>query len=187
MKALRNGGARIAVALVGAGALFLGAYILALPGTSDATTGGGSPHSVAGETATVERVVDGDTIIVHRNGAADTDRVRLIGINTPELGHGNGPDECYGTEAAALLSSMLPEGTEIELRPDPTQLQVDKFGRLLRHIELPETKTNVVVELLGAGAGPEYTYDKPYQGQAAYRAAEAAARSQAAGYWGACR
>ncbi|TQL43717.1 micrococcal nuclease [Leucobacter komagatae] len=187
MKALRNSGTRIAVALAGAGVLFLGAYLLALPDTPDARTGDGSPRLVAGETATIQRVVDGDTIIVHRNGATGTDRVRLIGIDTPELGHRNGPDECYGTEATALLSSLLPEDTEVELRPDPTQLQVDKYGRLLRHIQIPETNTNVVLELLGAGAGPEYTYDKPYQGQAGYRAAEAAARSQAAGYWGACR
>lgn len=187
MKAFRKGGARVALALVGAGIMVLGTYLLALPDGPDVQTGDSSRHSVAVETATVERVVDGDTIIVHRSGTTGTDRVRLIGINTPELGHGNGPDECYGNEAAALLSSMLPEGTGIELRPDPTQLQVDKFGRLLRHIQIPETNTNIVLELLVAGAGPEYTYDKPYEGQAAYRAAEAAARSQAAGYWGACR
>ncbi|GAA1573356.1 thermonuclease family protein [Leucobacter aridicollis] len=187
MKALRDGGTRIAVALAAAGVLFLGAYLLALPDNPDARTGDGSPQSVAGESATVQRVVDGDTIIVHRNGTTGTDRVRLIGIDTPELGHGNGPDECYGNEARALLSSLLPEGTEVGLRPDPTQLQVDKYGRLLRHIQIPETNTNVVLEVLGAGAGLEYTYDKPYQGQADYRTVEAAARSQAAGYWGACR
>lgn len=187
MKALRRSTTRIAVALAGAGAMFLGAYLLSLPDNPAASTGGGPPQSVAGESATVERVVDGDTIIVHRSGTTGTDLVGLIGINTPELGHGNGPDECYGNEAAALLSSLLPEGSEVELQQDPTQLQVDKYGRLLRHIQIPETNTNVVLELLGAGAGPEYTYDKPYQGQADYRAAEAAARSQAVGYWGACR
>lgn len=44
MKALRDGGTRIAVALAAAGVLFLGAYLLALPDNPDARTGDGSPQ-----------------------------------------------------------------------------------------------------------------------------------------------
>lgn len=184
MKALRRSTTRIAVALAGAGAMFLGAYLLSLPDNPAASTGGGSPQSVAGESATVERVVDGDTIIVHRSGTAGTDRVRLIGINTPELGQGDVPDDCFAGEAKAMLEHLLPAGTEVELRPDLTQLQMDKYGRLLRHVHV--SNTNVVLTLLASGAGPEYTYDKRYNGHADYLAAESAARTESAGYWGVC-
>ncbi|WP_336653541.1 MULTISPECIES: thermonuclease family protein [unclassified Leucobacter] len=136
------------------------------------------------EQATVAYVVDGDTIAITRDGHADPERVRLIGIDTPELGHGKGPDECWAAEARDELKALLPEGTEVTLSADPSQPDVDKYGRLLRHIDAGGV--NVVRHQLQAGAGPEYTYDAPYAGQAEYRAEEQRARTAGLGSWGAC-
>lgn len=186
MAAFTTGSARFAAALLGLGVMIAGAYTLSVREDTHIDIRAGSQHVGTGELARVERVVDGDTIIVQRSGTTATERVRLIGIDTPELGHGKAPDECFANEATEILRALLPEGTEVELRPDPTQLQVDKYDRLLRHVHDTETGTNIVLALVEKGAGSEYTYDKPYTGQPEYQAAEANAQSQATGYWGGC-
>ena len=136
------------------------------------------------ENATVDYVVDGDTIAVTRDGHTEPERVRLIGIDTPELGHSKGPDECWAAEARDELKALVPQGTEVALSADPSQPDVDKYGRLLRHVDADGV--NVVRYQLQAGAGPEYTYDAPYTGQAEYRADEQRARAAGLGSWGAC-
>ena len=57
----------------------------------------------------VERVVDGDTIIV-----AGVGRVRLIGVDTPESVNPRRPVEFFGEEASAFTKQML-EGREVRL------------------------------------------------------------------------
>lgn len=146
-----------------------------------------TPNTEAkGEPAIVSRVIDGDTISVQLLNTQGTARVRLIGIDTPELGHGTGPNECFAEDARSILETLLPVGAEVALSTDPSQLQEDKYGRLLRHVTDQATGTNVTLALLEAGAGLEYTYNQPYTGQSEYRAAETAARNHALGYWGAC-
>lgn len=133
------------------------------------------------EQAAVLRVVDGDTLKVRTS--AGTERVRIIGINTPELDHNGGADECYAREATNELEELI--GTRgIELRADPSQGDRDKYGRLLRHVTVDGA--SVALALIAGGAGHEYTYDKPYAGQAEYRNAEASARNRASGLWGRC-
>jgi micrococcal nuclease len=61
--------------------------------------------------ATVERVVDGDTFIAVRDGRRV--RVRLIGVDAPESVKPDAPVECYGREASALLSRLLPAGAPV--------------------------------------------------------------------------
>jgi len=68
------------------------------------------PH---GLDTTVERVVDGDTIIV-----AGGHRVRLIGVDTPETKDPRGPVQCFGREASAFLGDLLPRGTGVRLVGD---------------------------------------------------------------------
>ena len=55
--------------------------------------------AVASETATVTRVVNGDTLVV--DIAGQEERVRLIGVDTPETVHPNKPVEYFGKEASA--------------------------------------------------------------------------------------
>jgi micrococcal nuclease len=88
--------------------------------------------------AVVERVVDGDTIDVWVGG--NHERVRLIGVDTPEIAHlaGNGrpasPAECFGDEAQRFTESLLPVGTEVRLARDVVPR--DDYGRLLAYVYL---------------------------------------------------
>lgn len=80
-----------------------------------------------GDTATVKRVIDGDTIEVEYQGKEAT--VRLLNIDTPETKHPNQVVECLGPEASQFLTDMLPEGTPVTLEFD--QEKTDKYDRLL--------------------------------------------------------
>ena len=82
------------------------------------------PSAQAG---TVERVVDGDTIVVQVGGVAE--RVRLLNIDTPESVKPDSPVECLGPEASAFLTALLPAGTPVTLEFD-RELR-DRYDRML--------------------------------------------------------
>ncbi|HEX7276190.1 MAG TPA: thermonuclease family protein [Acidimicrobiales bacterium] len=62
---------------------------------------------------TVDRVIDGDTLVV-----AGGHRIRLIGVDTPETKDPRQPVECFGQEASAFLADLLPRGTGVRLVGD---------------------------------------------------------------------
>ncbi len=82
--------------------------------------------------ATVVEVIDGDTIDVEIGGR--TERVRLIGIDTPETMRPNTPVECYGPEAGEFTASLLPIGAEVRVERDIVGR--DDYGRLLGYVHL---------------------------------------------------
>lgn len=133
-------------------------------------------------TVDVVAVVDGDTIDVAT--AAGEQRVRIIGIDTPEIGRNGEPSECYAHEAREFVDELL-YGRDVELRADATQDDVDAYGRLLRHVIVDGH--SAAVETIAAGAGYEYTYDAVYDGQSEHQAAQDAAQSAGLGLWGACQ
>lgn len=134
------------------------------------------------EAGEVVAVVDGDTIDVQLEDG--TARIRLIGIDTPEVGRSAGAvDDCYAQEARTYLDELV-YGQTVTLTTDPTQDQVDAYDRLLRYVTLDDQ--DVALAALTAGVGTEYTFNVPYQRQADYRAAEAAAQDAGAGLWGTC-
>src|SRR5947199_9937401 len=67
-------------------------------------------------TATVERVVDGDTIIVHVGGRQE--RVRFIGMDTPESVKPNTPVQCFAIAASNRTKTLLPANTPVRLVSD---------------------------------------------------------------------
>jgi micrococcal nuclease len=86
--------------------------------------------------AVVRRVVDGDTVDVDVDGR--TERVRLTGIDTPEIEHppsdgrpGNRA-ECFADEAHAFTASLIPVGTPVRLERDVVGR--DDYGRLLAYV-----------------------------------------------------
>ena len=85
-------------------------------------------------TATVLRVIDGDTIEVSMNGREE--RVRLIGVDTPETVHPEIGVEPFGPEASAFTKRHLPPGTQVRLELDVQQR--DRYGRLLAYLYLPD-------------------------------------------------
>jgi micrococcal nuclease len=74
--------------------------------------------------------VDGDTIDVAIAGHRE--RVRLIGIDTPETKKPNTPVQCYGPEATAFTKSLLPKDSALHLERDVVAR--DDFGRMLAYV-----------------------------------------------------
>ncbi len=145
-------------------------------GTSDAAGASAGPlYAVAG-------VVDGDTINVRIGGAKHT--IRIIGVDTPELHKPGYAEQCYAQRAASRMQSLV-QSKQVRLQADGSQADVDQYGRLLRHVLLPDG-TSVALMLIREGLGREYTFDRPYNGQRAYRAAEATAKAAGTGLWRAC-
>lgn len=81
------------------------------------------------ETGTIVKVADGDTILFQADGSDEVIRVRLLGINTPEVRGFDDKnfdrDQCGGPEASALLNQVLPPGTRVQLR----SLTTDQLNR----------------------------------------------------------
>ncbi len=82
----------------------------------------------------VKHIIDGDTIIVEYKGKDE--KVRLIGINTPEIHHPVKGIEPYGYEAKRFVEGILREGDPVKLEFD-IQLR-DKYGRLLAYVYLSD-------------------------------------------------
>jgi len=94
--------------------------------------GGASPSS--GVSAAVASVTDGDALRL-----VDGRRVRLIQIDSPEVGTG----ECYSRAARTALSRLTPVGSRVVLEADPTLDQVDRYGRLLRYVYRNGVNANI--------------------------------------------
>jgi len=127
----------------------------------------------------VTRVTDGDTIHVDYGGRDE--RVRLIGVNTPEVSWYGGRGECFGAEAGLYTRGRL-NGRTVRLAFD--QDLRDRYGRLLAYVYVGSELFNLTLVQLGyARADPvppdlrlADTFDR----------AEGAARARNAGMWRAC-
>src|SRR5688500_6399309 len=103
--------------------------------------------------ASVVKVVDGDTIDISLNG--QTSRVRLIGMNTPETVDPRRSVQCFGTEASNRLKQLL-QGQTVFVESDPTQDTRDRFGRLLYFVWLSDGRL-VNLMMIAEGYANEYT------------------------------
>ena len=157
--------------------LFLFTYALLLSGCSNSSTIA-SPNL-----ATVKHVVDGDTIDIAISG--NTERVRLIGINTPETKHPTKGLECFGPEASAYTQQLLPKGTALRVERDIEAR--DKYGRLLLYVDIADSNVFVNLDLVLQG----YARPMVFEPNTAHRADFAQAATQAelrnVGLWQACR
>jgi micrococcal nuclease len=135
--------------------------------------------------ASLVRIVDGDTIIV-RIGGSD-ERVRLIGINTPELNKPDGPVECYAIEASDQTEALIGDaGGHIQLERDVSE--TDQYGRLLRYVWLvtPQGKQLLNEELVEGGYARSISYRPDVKYQSALNRDQTDARNDGRGLWGAC-
>jgi len=128
------------------------------------------------------RVVDGDTLVADVRGAEE--RVRLIGIDTPETVAPNRPVECFGPEASHRLKDLLPPGTTIRLERDVDPR--DAYDRMLAYVYRADDGLFVNAAQVADG----YAEAKEYPPNTAWRPqldqAEQAARTSGAVLWGTC-
>lgn len=146
---------------------------------SDTTPASGA----GGESARVVRVVDGDTIVVEIDGREE--RLRYIGIDTPESVQPNTPVECFGREASAE-NARLVEGKRVVLERDVSDR--DRYDRLLRYVYVVESGERIFVNeaLVAGGFAFASTFPPDVKYEVAFRAAQRAARDAQRGLWDAC-
>lgn len=147
-----------------------------------AASGPGLVPAGTTETAVVVRVVDGDTIVVDRGYGPE--RLRYIGVDTPETVDPRRPVEWMGREASAANANLV-EGREVVLESDVSDR--DRYDRLLRYVWLHEggTWTLVNLELIRLGFAQVVTYPPDVRYVDLYLAAQAEAREAGRGLWGA--
>ena len=182
--------------------VLLGAAVLALAGCTDrvpteafdsvearATTDVSSvPAPQDAQQVTVERVVDGDTLLVSGEPglvlpSAGEHRVRLLLVDTPEVDGPNAEEECQGSEASAFTTDLLPEGSTLLLAPDEEAL--DQYDRLLAYAWTPD---GVFVNEAVVANGFAYTVMYPPNDEhvGVVSDAEQRARQARLGVWGSC-
>jgi micrococcal nuclease len=130
----------------------------------------------------VLRVVDGDTIVVSPN-----ERVRLIGVDTPETAHPVKAVQCFGREAKEFTRRMA-DGQTVRLVLDQSNAvrrHRDKYGRILAYVYL-EDGTQLNADLIRRGYAHAYTRF-PFRYIVEFRALEREARRQEVGLWSGCR
>ena len=131
----------------------------------------------------VVKVVDGDTIDVESRG--EKERIRIIGIDTPETVDPRRPVECFGKEASAFAKKIL-DGKVVKLKSDHTQDNRDKYDRLLRYVWFENDSGEMVLFnllMVQEGYAYEYTYDIPYEHQKAFKEAQKQAEKAQKGLW----
>jgi micrococcal nuclease len=141
-----------------------------------------APAAAPTDRGAVVEVIDGDTIDVELGSR--TERVRLLGIDTPETVDPDRPVGCHGPEASALTHSLLPDGTEVRLERDEEAR--DRYGRLLAYVFRVDDGLFVNEAILAAGEA-EILSIEPNHAYAGQLAAVAdGARAAGLGLWGGC-
>lgn len=130
----------------------------------------------------ITKVVDGDTIEV--NMAGQTEKIRMIGIDTPETKKPNAPVQCYGPEASDFAMQTL-TGKSVRLDADTIGDNRDRYGRLLRYVYLQDGSL-FQETMLSRGYAFAYV-SFPFDKKAKFSQLEEAARQQKTGVWGACK
>lgn len=128
------------------------------------------------------RVVDGDTLVVDLGGVDE--RVRLIGIDTPETKDPRRPVQCFGAEASERAEALLPPGTEVLLERD-AELR-DDFDRLLAYVYRADDDLFVNLTLVREGYAAAFTYPPNVAHTDELTEAADDARREGRGLWGAC-
>ena len=136
----------------------------------------------APDAAVVSKEVDGDTI--HVNIGGRDERIRFIGMDTPETHGRNGLVECFGAEAAAHTAALIPVGTRVRLVRDAEAR--DRYGRLLAYVYRSSDNLFVNLALARDGYADVLTYPPNVAHEADFVAAVASARNANIGLWRKC-
>ena len=148
----------------------------ALPSGGDPGAGGGGVR-----TGRVLRVVDGDTILVALDGHPE--RVRYIGMDTPETVKPRTPVQCFGKRASAE-NTRLVAGREVRLVADAEAR--DRYGRLLAYVYRRADGLFVNAELVRRGYATPLSIPPNVRFAERFRDLARSARSAGRGLWSAC-
>ncbi|CAI9418304.1 thermonuclease family protein [Nocardioides marinus] len=172
--------ALIGLAAAAIAALTAGGITATLPGTPT----GADPAEGTATQVRVTAVVDGDTLRVEDLAGRPLGRVRLLGIDAPEVAHPPAPAECYADQATDLLEDLVPVDSTVQLVTDSGQPDRDRYDRLLRYVDHDDV--DVAQELLARGAARRYDAAQDLAREDSYSAAAGDAQEAASGLWGSC-
>jgi micrococcal nuclease len=127
----------------------------------------------------VTKVTDGDTVHVVAGGRDE--RLRLIGVDTPEVPWYGGPGECFGVDAGLYSRGRLDQ-RRVRLEFDVERR--DRYGRLLAYLYVDEELFNLTLVRLGyARADPVPPNIRMSE---RFARAQSEARASGRGLWSAC-
>lgn len=138
-------------------------------------------QTTAAGTYQVISVEDGDTIVVDMAGKKE--RVRFIGVDTPEVKDPRKPVQCFGRAASNFTKQLIGDGP-VRLEADPENTNRDRYNRLLRYVYLPDN-TLVNAKIIEDGYGFAYT-SFPFTKKDEFKALESQASNDNRGLWGNC-
>ncbi|MCK9426784.1 MAG: thermonuclease family protein [Ignavibacteriaceae bacterium] len=131
--------------------------------------------------AKVARVIDGDTFVL-----SDSQRVRILGIDCPEIAKPGKPAQPFGEEVKQKTKSLI-EGKTIKLTFEKEAGYHDFFGRLLAHVWLVGSNNKdslfLQAELLKAGLARVRFYSKQKRYYGIFKNLERTAKKNKVGMW----
>jgi micrococcal nuclease len=134
--------------------------------------------------ATVVHLVDGDTLDVTWVASGKGERIRLIGIDTPESKRPNTPTECFAKKSAAALAALVPKSTTIRIEPDVEQR--DRYGRYLGYVFRAQDGLFVNLEMARVGMAVPLTFPPNVAYADQFVSAGNAAQAAGIGLWSQC-
>jgi len=133
------------------------------------------------QTFRVVRVVDGDTLHIDApDHGALTTKVRLLGIDAPELAHDGTPPMYFSREATDYAAQRVRD-VEVTVYLDETLRTRGTYGRLLAYLELPDGQflNELLVSEGYAYADPRFAHSYLHR----YQQLEGSARALEKGLW----
>jgi micrococcal nuclease len=142
-----------------------------------------TPALHGGTHATISKVTDGDTVHVRMDG--HDQKIRLIGINTPETVKPGTPVQCGGPQASALMHQLAPVGARARVVLDPTlSSDRDKYGRLLAYVFVRGRDVNAAE--VAAGWAQVNGYGRSFALERRFKRLAASAKRRGVGVWAEC-
>jgi len=159
-------------------------FSIFVAGCSGSPTDTSSPFEEAEKSGPYEivKVTDGDTVQVLVDG--EKIKVRIIGVDTPEVVSTTEPVQCYGPESSVFAEQLL-EGSSVYLEYDESQGVLDSFGRTLAHVWTEDQKL-YAAEAIRNGFGVEKTYSADYKYKQMYLENQSKAKESSIVLWGNC-
>lgn len=159
--------------------MFVGALVLGVAGCGSRAA---PPPAGSVGSATVVRVIDGDTVELSIGEV--TERARLLGIDAPESVSPKVPDQCFGAEASQALHDLLPPGSEVRIERDAESR--DRYGRLLLYLYRVDDGLFVNQWMLESGLADAMAFEPNTTFAVPFEAVRSQAEAAGTGLWGRC-